>query len=105
MKHQESDKLQPKNRIPYLLTADAFPMLMETLPSSQTLPTTAGLYDSEKLDPDPHQRQNLGASEAQKKPLKLTNEAVRLKIEHWRVYRPVDKDPFDEEQDPDPDPH
>jgi hypothetical protein len=47
--------MQPKNRIPYLLTADAFPMLMETLPSSQILPTTtAGLYDSEKLDPDPH---------------------------------------------------
>jgi hypothetical protein len=69
MKHQESDKMQPKNRIPYLLTADAFPMLMETLPLSQTLPTTAGLYDSEKLDPDPHQRQNSEALEAQNRPV------------------------------------
>jgi hypothetical protein len=59
--------MQPKNRIPYLLTADAFPMLMESLPSSQTLPTTAGLYYSEKLDPDTHQRQYSEALEDQKR--------------------------------------
>jgi hypothetical protein len=59
--------MQPKNRIPYLLTADAFLMLMETLLLSQTLPTTAGLYYSEKLDPDPHQRQNSEALEAKNK--------------------------------------
>jgi hypothetical protein len=32
----------------------------------------------------------------------LTNEAWRLKMEPWRVYRPVVADLFDEEQDPDP---
>jgi hypothetical protein len=57
--------MQPKNRIPYLLTADAFPMLMETLPQLSNPETTAGLYYSEKLDPDPHQRQNSEALDAQ----------------------------------------
>jgi hypothetical protein len=34
-------------------------------------------------------------------------EALRLKMELWRVCRPVvaDSHDFDEEQDPDPDPH
>jgi hypothetical protein len=37
----------------------------------------------------------------------LTTEALGLKMEPWQVYRPVvaDSHRFDEEQDPDPDPH
>jgi hypothetical protein len=34
-------------------------------------------------------------------------EALRLKMEPWRVFGPAvaESDHFDEEQDPDPDPH
>jgi hypothetical protein len=35
----------------------------------------------------------------------LTMKVWRLKMEPWRVYRPVVVDYFDEEQFPDPDPY